>query len=698
VSVSTVTTNWNDSTNYIRLYQIVAGASSITSYTDHRAWVNVTLGGGSGDVATDAIWDAKGDLAVGTGANTAARLAVGTNGQALVADSAEATGVKWATPAGGGDVVGPASATNNSLARFDGTTGKLLKDGAVIGTDVQAYDATLLNAADIGVSVQAYDADLSTLAGLTTTTDNFIQSKASAWASRTPTQVTADLIPFVGDSGSGGSKGLVPTPAIGDATKVLKGDGTWGSVSGDVATDAIWDAKGDLAVGTGANTAARLAVGTNGQALVADSAEATGVKWATPAGGGDFMADGSVPMTGPLVATTIELGHASDTTLARVSAGVVSVEGSNVILASGGNLTGGINSARGNITQHATTMDFFAVTSPDILDGTGSAVTITACVNAPQAGATRKFYPIVATVLTHGATFDIAGNANLTAAAGDCWIIEAKTVSTYRVTAVKEDGTAVVGGSVQIQPISASVGASALTISASALSLDFRSATLTSGAVTTVSGTPANLVISSGSTLGTVNAVQSRIAVLALNNAGTIELAAVNIAGGNDLSETGLISTTAEGGTGAADTANVIYSTTARTNVAYRVIGYIESTQATAGTWATTPSTIQGAGGNAVTAMSSLGYGQTWQNMTGSRSKSTTYYNTTGKPICVSIKVSQAGPGEECYLTINGQEMCRNAAVGAGSKLTVSGIVPPFASYRIDQNGTTTLSLWAELR
>ena len=37
-----------------------------------------------------------------------------------------------------GDVVGPASATANSLAKFDGTTGKLLKDGAVIGTDVLA--------------------------------------------------------------------------------------------------------------------------------------------------------------------------------------------------------------------------------------------------------------------------------------------------------------------------------------------------------------------------------------------------------------------------------------------------------------------------------------------------------------------------------------------------------------------------------
>jgi len=159
---------------------------------------------------------------------------------------------------------------------------------------------------------------------------------------------------------------------------------------------------------------------------------------------------------------------------------------------------------------------------------------------------------------------------------------------------------AAVVSSAKIQPISASVGSNALTISASALSLDFRSATLTSGTVTTVSGTPANLVISSGSTLGTVSATQSRIAVLAMNNAGTIELAAVNVAGLNDLSETNVISTTAEGGAGGADSVNVIYSTTARSNLAYRVIGYIESTQATAGTWASAPSTIQGIGGRAM--------------------------------------------------------------------------------------------------
>jgi hypothetical protein len=46
--------------------------------------------------------DAKGDLIVGTGADTFARLGVGTNGHTIVADSSEATGLKWAAPAGGG--------------------------------------------------------------------------------------------------------------------------------------------------------------------------------------------------------------------------------------------------------------------------------------------------------------------------------------------------------------------------------------------------------------------------------------------------------------------------------------------------------------------------------------------------------------------------------------------------------------------
>ena len=62
---------------------------------------DLTAGGAGGSVATDAIWDAKGDLAAGTGADAAARLAVGANGTVLTADDTQATGVKWAAPGGG---------------------------------------------------------------------------------------------------------------------------------------------------------------------------------------------------------------------------------------------------------------------------------------------------------------------------------------------------------------------------------------------------------------------------------------------------------------------------------------------------------------------------------------------------------------------------------------------------------------------
>jgi len=47
------------------------------------------------------ILDAKGDLISATAADTPARLAVGTNGQVLTADSTTSTGLKWATPTSG---------------------------------------------------------------------------------------------------------------------------------------------------------------------------------------------------------------------------------------------------------------------------------------------------------------------------------------------------------------------------------------------------------------------------------------------------------------------------------------------------------------------------------------------------------------------------------------------------------------------
>lgn len=104
---------------------------SITGITD----LAVADGGTGASTATAAFDNlapttTKGDLIVHNGTDNV-RVGVGSNGQTLVADSAEANGLKWSTPAGGGDVTGPASSTDNAVTRFDGTTGKLLQNSAV---------------------------------------------------------------------------------------------------------------------------------------------------------------------------------------------------------------------------------------------------------------------------------------------------------------------------------------------------------------------------------------------------------------------------------------------------------------------------------------------------------------------------------------------------------------------------------------
>ena len=63
----------------------------------------------------------------------------------------------------------------------------------------------------------------------------------------------------------------------------ISGGGTSGTVTVTNSMATAIDAKGDLVAGTGADTFAKLTVGANGTILTADSAEATGLKWATSA-------------------------------------------------------------------------------------------------------------------------------------------------------------------------------------------------------------------------------------------------------------------------------------------------------------------------------------------------------------------------------------------------------------------------------
>lgn len=120
---------------------------------------------------------------------------------------------------------------------------------------------------------------------MATTTPNF------GWSVPTSTDLVKDgatAIELLGDSIDaslvdlkGGTTGQVLAKTSGTDM-----DFTWVTTDDTNAIqNAIVDAKGDLIGATAADTPARLAVGTNGQVLTADSAESTGLKWATPSGG-----------------------------------------------------------------------------------------------------------------------------------------------------------------------------------------------------------------------------------------------------------------------------------------------------------------------------------------------------------------------------------------------------------------------------
>lgn len=95
-----------------------------------------------------------------------------------------------------------------------------------------------------------------------------------------------------------------------------------------------------------------------------------------------------------------------------------------------------------------------------------------------------------------------------------------------------------------------------------------------------------------------------------------------------------------------------------------------------------------------------LGVGQTWQDVTTSRSVGTTYTNTTAKPIQVSVYGIMGGANADALLEIGGRAVCRFAsgAWPVNSHITLIGVVPPGAAYKvITISGGFTPLAWLEL-
>mgnify|MGYP001559098225 CR=1 FL=1 len=162
--------------------------------------------------------------------------------------------------------------------------------------------------------------------------------------------------------------------------------------------------------------------------------------------------------------TALGLGTAAVANTGTSGATVPLLDGNNV---HSGTLTmsgKSIIDANASIAAHATTMDPWSLGNYVTL--TGAAVTFTAIANAPQAGAEVEIYMNAAHVFTDGAVFEVDGDANWTAEAGDRVLLRAKSTTVVTVHPRKKTGVAVISP-VSIQTEVATTSGTSITLSSS---------------------------------------------------------------------------------------------------------------------------------------------------------------------------------------------------------------------------------------
>jgi hypothetical protein len=134
------------------------------------------------------------------------------------------------TPAEGNATYQPLDGDLTSIAALTTTAyGRSLLTLANATALAAEVDAFFLTPAEGNAAYQPLDSDLTTIAGLTATTDNFIVSVSSAWASRTPAQVRTTLGLVIGtnvqafDADLTTWAGITPGTGVGAALAVNVG-------------------------------------------------------------------------------------------------------------------------------------------------------------------------------------------------------------------------------------------------------------------------------------------------------------------------------------------------------------------------------------------------------------------------------------------------------------------------------------------
>ncbi len=246
------------------------------------------------------------------------------------------------------------SATPNQFVKFVDSTGTqqlgtyalgTCSDVAIINkTDAQLlqYSSTL---SDWTNTTMSGDATINNTGVLTIGTNAVTNTKLAQMATNTikgnntgatanaldltSTQVTAMLNDFVGDSGTGGTKGLTPAPASGDSSagKFLKADGTWsvpsGSGSGTVTSVSVVTANGLAGTVATATTLPAITLSTTITGLL--KGDGTAISSATA--GTDYLAPA-------LTSANLFVGNTSNVATGVALSGDATIDNSGVLTVS----------------------------------------------------------------------------------------------------------------------------------------------------------------------------------------------------------------------------------------------------------------------------------------------------------------------------------------------------------------------------
>lgn len=239
---------------------------------DGGAWVAVTPGAGTDE---DAIHD---DEVAEISAIVEKGVPVGTD-MLVIEDSADGDAKKMIQianlPAGGGNVTGPAGATDEAIARYDGAVGNLIQDSNVtidnIGNitaagDLDAFDINAGN--DVNIVNDLDVTDNADIGGILVVVGDATAANI----------ITAGNVDGRDVSVDGAKLDLIE--ALADVTDAANVNTAGATMNTD------FNAKGDLLTATADDTPVILTVGADTFVLTADSGVANGIKWATPAGGG----------------------------------------------------------------------------------------------------------------------------------------------------------------------------------------------------------------------------------------------------------------------------------------------------------------------------------------------------------------------------------------------------------------------------